>query len=297
MRTVLMIDDDRLQCRLIEKLFERFHGEQFQLRAVSTYEEGLSELLKGGYAACLLDYQLGARDGLALMAEALAAGATTPIIFLTAETSREVDTQALNSGAFDYLVKSEITPGSLERSLRYALKLDTTLAELRRLATHDALTGLLNRREFSRMIIDEVTRVTRFGHPLSLVMLDLDHFKEINDTHGHQAGDAVLIELAHRLSAGSRRTDRVARYGGEEFAILLVETDAASAMLQAGRLIELISQTPIRLPDGTMLTVTASAGVAGLPAGGSEQALIGAADRALYRAKAEGRARACLDMV
>ncbi len=237
MRTVLMIDDDRLQCRLTEKLFEHFQGERFRLYPVYNYEEGLAELLGGGHAACLLDYQLGPRDGLALMREAVAAGAVTPVVFLTAETSRAVDMEALDAGAFDYLVKGEITAAMLERSLRYALRLGETLTELRRLATRDALTGVWNRGEFSRMLADEVARARRFGRPLALVMLDVDHFKAINDTHGHPAGDVVLAEVARRLGGEVRKTDRLARFGGEEFAVLLVETGAAEALTLARRLL------------------------------------------------------------
>lgn len=296
MRTILMIDDDRLQCRLTEKFFDHFKGERFRLYSVCTYEAGLAELVKGDYAACLLDYQLGPRDGLALMRAALAAGVTTPIIFLTSETSRAVDTEALNAGAFDYLVKGAITPELLERSLRYALKLGATLAELRRLATQDALTGLLNRREFSRLMVEEVARAHRFERPLAVVMFDLDYFKAINDTHGHPVGDAVLVEVARRLQSGSRRTDRLARYGGEEFACLLVETSGDSALVQAKRLLAAIAATPVVLPDGTTLTVTGSAGVAGLTPGDSEQALLATVDRALYQAKANGRAQAFLSL-
>lgn len=292
MRTILMIDDDRLQCRLTEKLFEKFQGERFQLYSVNTYEEGLAELMEGRHAACLLDYQLGPRDGLMLMRTALAAGATTPIVFLTAETSRDVDTEALNAGALDYLVKGEITAGALERSLRYALKLGETLAELRRLATHDALTGLHNRREFDRRLVEEVARARRFGRPLSLVLLDLDYFKAINDTHGHPAGDEVLKAVARRLAGGSRKTDRLARHGGEEFALLLVETNVEAALTQARRLLSIIADTPVALPEGMTLAVTASAGVAELAPDGDELSLVRAADEALYRAKASGRARA-----
>ena len=124
-----------------------------------------------------------------------------PIVFLTAESSSDIDIEALNAGALDYLVKGEISPSNLERSIRYALKLSDTLAELKRLATRDALTGLLNRRELNRIMKEEVERSNRFGRPFSLVMLDLDHFKSVNDTHGHAAGDLVLQEAAKRMSS------------------------------------------------------------------------------------------------
>ncbi len=208
MRRILLIDDDRLQGRLVEAWFGKFQGERFALDYVATYEEGLARLLAGGHAACLLDYQLGERDGLALIREAVAAGCRTPIIFLTAETSDSVDTAAMNAGALDYLVKGELNPRALERSLRYTLKLGDTLEQLNRLATHDGLTGLLNRREFDRQLADETERAKRFARPLSLVLFDLDHFKNVNDTHGHPAGDAVLREAAARLTAGQRTVDR-----------------------------------------------------------------------------------------
>ena len=149
---------------------------------------GLARLLTGNYAVCLLDYRLGERDGLQLIREAAESGCRTPIVFLTAESSENVDIQAMEAGALDYLVKGEITPRSLERSLRYALKLGETLEALRRLATRDELTGLANRREYDRILAEEEDRAQRFGQPLSLVIIDLDRFKLVNDTHGHAAG-------------------------------------------------------------------------------------------------------------
>ncbi len=160
-RRLLLIDDDRLQFRLVTAQFKNFVGEQYELDWASTYEEGLQKLLGGTHAACLLDYQLGERDGLQLIREAVAQGCRTPIVFLTAETAERVDIAAMNAGALDYLVKGEITPRMIERSIRYALKLGDTLEALRRLATRDQLTGLLNRREFERILTEEDERVRR----------------------------------------------------------------------------------------------------------------------------------------
>ena len=182
MTRVLVIDDDRLQFRLVQAHFKNFQVGSYELDWSSTYEEGLSRLLSGGYQVCLLDYRLGERDGLQLIHEATAAGCRTPIVFLTAESSGNVDIQAMDAGALDYLVKGEISPRSLERSLRYALKLGDTLEALRRLATRDQLTGLFNRREYDRILAEEEDRSRRFGNPLSLVIIDLDHFKSVNDT-------------------------------------------------------------------------------------------------------------------
>ena len=201
----------------------------------------------------------------------------------------------MNAGALDYLVKGEITPHSLERSLRYALKLGDTLGQLRQLATTDQLTGLLNRREFDRLLVEEVERTRRFERPLALVLIDLDHFKSINDRHGHPAGDTVLRTVATRITETVRSLDRVARIGGEEFAVLLMETSVEEAMAAAQRLIEVMRGAPMAVSDEVRLPVTISAGVAVAPTHAKESAaLIEAADKALYTAKRNGRNRVVL---
>ncbi len=295
LRRILLIDDDRLQFRLTHRMFDSFRGERFELEWSDNFEDGLARLLKGNYTACLLDYQLGPRDGLELISAAVAQGCHTPIVFLTAETSANVDTAAMNAGALDYLVKGEITPRSLERSLRYALKLGDTLGQLRQLATTDQLTGLLNRREFDRLLAEDVERALRFEHPFVLVLLDLDHFKDINDQHGHPAGDAVLRTVAARITGAVRTIDRVARIGGEEFAVLLMETSIEQAAAAAQRLVEVVRGEPDSASDGIRLPVTISVGVAVAPTHAKESAaLIEAADKALYAAKRAGRNRMVL---
>ena len=292
MRKILMIDDDRLQFRLTQGHFKNFQAEIYELEWAATFEDGLARLLAGGYVACLLDYQLGPKDGLQLIREAIAAGCRTPIIFLTADSSSQVDIEAMNAGALDYLVKGEISPRSLERSLRYALKLGDTLEALRQLATRDQLTGMLNRREFDRIMAEEAERSQRFGQPLSLVMVDIDHFKAVNDTHGHPAGDAVLKEVAKILTAQLRSVDRVARYGGEEFALILMQTGRPAAGEVAQRVVKTVAANPVVIEGGITLKLTISAGVAVLPNDVSRiELLVGAADRSLYAAKRGGRNR------
>ena len=287
-----MIDDDRLQFRLTQGHFKNFQAEIYELEWAATFEDGLARLLAGGYVACLLDYQLGPKDGLQLIREAIAAGCRTPIIFLTADSSSQVDIEAMNAGALDYLVKGEISPRSLERSLRYALKLGDTLEALRQLATRDQLTGMLNRREFDRIMAEEAERSQRFGQPLSLVMVDIDHFKAVNDTHGHPAGDAVLKEVAKILTAQLRSVDRVARYGGEEFALILMQTGRPAAGEVAQRVVKTVAANPVVIEGGITLKLTISAGVAVLPNDVSRiELLVGAADRSLYAAKRGGRNR------
>lgn len=293
LRKILLIDDDRLQFRLTQANFNNFQGERYELEWAATYEDGLAKLLGGRHAACLLDYQLGERDGLQLIRAAVAQGCRTPIVFLTAETAERVDVAAMDAGALDYLVKGEITPRALERSIRYALKLGDTLEALRSLATRDQLTGLFNRREFDRILSEEEERVRRFGHPLALVMIDVDHFKSVNDNYGHPVGDTVLREVAKRLAGILRSVDRVARFGGEEFALILMQTERVAAMDVARRVCEIVEKDPVSIGDGVTLKITVSAGVAISPADGkSSAALIGAADKALYAAKTRGRNRA-----
>jgi two-component system, cell cycle response regulator len=293
LRKILLIDDDRMQFRLTQAHFKNFRGEQYQLEWAATYEDGMEKLLFGSHAACLLDFQLGERDGLQLIREAVTRGARTPIVFLTAETAERVDIAAMNAGALDYLVKGEITPRMLERSLRYALKLGETLEALRRLATRDQLTGLLNRREFERVLVEEEERAQRFGHSLALVMVDIDRFKLVNDKYGHPVGDAVLREVARRVADQVRSVDRVMRFGGEELVLLLVQTDRAGALDVARKVCAAVEREPVLVGDTQALNVTVSAGVAELPVDAeSGPALLNAADKALYRAKKRGRNRA-----
>ena len=293
LRKILLIDDDRMQFRLTQAHFKTFRGERYELEWASTYEEGMEKLLSGLHDACLLDYQLGERNGLQLIQEAVGAGCRTPIVFLTAETAERVDIEAMNAGALDYLVKGEITPRNLERSLRYALKLGETLEALRRLATRDQLTGLLNRREFERILTEEEERSMRFGHSLALVMVDIDHFKQVNDTHGHPVGDVVLREVARRVAGQVRTVDRAVRFGGEELALILVQTNRAGAMDVARRVCAVVSHDPVVVNDTLSLKVTVSAGAAELPRDAkSGPSLLNAADKALSAATARGRNRA-----
>ena len=164
-------------------------------------------------------------------------------------------------------------------------------ARMQRMAERDALTGLANRRRLRAAGEEEFLRARRFGHPVAALMLDLDHFKQVNDRHGHGAGDDVLREVARRIQATVREIDVPARYGGEEFAVLLPETELDTAREVAERIRLAVMDTPFETRKGP-LAVTLSAGVAALdPRGGNPAALLEAADGALYQAKAGGRNR------
>lgn len=166
------------------------------------------------------------------------------------------------------------------------------LAEVQTMATTDWLTSLYNRRHFFRLGEEEIERARRFGSPISVVMIDIDHFKAINDTHGHSVGDEVLCAIAKRIASGLRRSDIAGRYGGEEFAVVLPETEANSATAIVGeRLREAVGARPIDTAAGP-LQVTISVGVAGVAL--ARETLIEAltrADTGLYAAKRAGRNR------
>ena len=295
-RKVLLIDDDERQEHLLRLQLAKFRREQFELEYVATYELGLKKLLSGNYAVCLLDYHLGDRNGLDLLREARIAGCETPVFILTADDSEEVDVAAMEAGAADYLVKGTLTPRMLERSIRYALKLGETLSQLRQLAQRDELTRLLNRREFNRILDEEWDRSVRFRRPFALVMVDIDFFKKINDTHGHQIGDEVLRHVASLLAGQVRTVDRVARYGGEEFALVMIEADSMNAAEHIKRLGVLLADLPCIVESKNLtVEVTLSAGVTD-SLGGAESAaeLVEMADKALYAAKKGGRNRIVL---
>ncbi|MEZ4287985.1 MAG: diguanylate cyclase [Polyangiales bacterium] len=181
----------------------------------------------------------------------------------------------------------------LANQLAAALANAAAVKRLEELATTDGLTGCMNKRAFLEEMQNKILAAERFGRKLSLIVIDLDHFKSINDTHGHATGDRVLKELGHILRSIKRETDVVGRFGGEEFCVLCEETDTRGAVNLAERIREELSSTPIST-DSDPLFVTASVGVATFPdhARNSDQ-LFEVSDKALYFAKENGRDRVC----
>ena len=179
-------------------------------------------------------------------------------------------------------------------AVRLARPVARVLAELARLthqAQTDGLTGLANRRTLDDRLAEELDRAERLGGNVSLVLADVDNFKQINDTYGHQTGDAVLEAVARTLRETVRELDLPARYGGEEFALLLPGTRLAGARVIAERVRRALADIAVTDPDGDPVSVTASFGAAAFPTYNSMQALVGAADEALYEAKLGGKNR------
>jgi diguanylate cyclase (GGDEF)-like protein len=203
------------------------------------------------------------------------------------------------------LVVSGVFVGGAGFVLLVARLSHQTATDLRRMAAlevetiTDPLMAIHNRRYFDRRLDEEVARASRYRLPLSLLLVDLDHFKRINDLHGHQTGDEVLRRVAGALMGGTRKSDIVARYGGEELAVLAPSTSGAGAAVLAERLREQVESMRVANPSqaegGVEVRCTVSVGVAELCEDASEgRSLVAAADSALYRAKAEGRNRVVL---
>jgi len=217
-----------------------------------------------------------------------------PIIFVTALTTPEDETRALEAGAVDFITKP-FNVAVVRARVRTHLTLKRQSDVMREMTLTDALTGVSNRRSFDDAIENEWRRCARSGTTLSVIMIDIDHFKLYNDAYGHQAGDACLKQVADAmLQCAGRSPDLLARYGGEEFVILLPQVDTAGAATVAERI--LASVRALAIPHRMSSagdTVTVSLGVATLAPGqgGDPEALVRCADNALYQAKKDGRNR------
>jgi len=222
----------------------------------------------------------------------------TYTLLLTSKSQKEDLIEGMEAGADDYITKP-FDQHELQVRLRAGTRLVDLQAELlaarealREQATRDALTHLWNRRHILEILDRELARAERERCPVGVIIVDLDHFKNVNDTYGHLTGDAVLYEAASRMQNGVRQYDSIGRYGGEEFLILLPGCDEANCIAQADRLRRLIAERDL-LVHGHVLSLTASFGVTSALPGvsWSSESLIRRADEALYMAKKAGRNR------
>jgi diguanylate cyclase (GGDEF)-like protein len=293
---VLLVDDDESTAILVRSLLGKLKASKYQLEWRGTAADGLAALLADRWDACLLDYHIGDETGFDVLRAALQRNVSTPIIMFTSGAGTDVDVATVRAGAADYLLKTELTASLLSRTIRYAIERARLMNEMRALARHDHLTGLLTRREMDRVLDEELVRSHRYGHPVSLVLLDLDHFKQVNDTYGHVSGDAALRWVSSIVSQCVRDTDRAARYGGDELAVLLPETDQVGACVLAERIRARVAAIGLEPPpDATgpsgTIPLTLSIGVASLPGSlaATPSEFIARADAALYQAKRGGR--------
>ena len=294
---VLLVDDEPTQ-RLITARMLRRAG--FQVEMAGNGQEALRKIESGAFQLLITDWEMPEMDGIALCRAVRSAGFAGYVytILLTSRDAVEHLVAGLGAGADDYLTKpvnehellARLSTGkrivTLERSLRAANE------ENRRLSVTDPLTGTYNRRYLMEQLPKEIDRAARYGRYLSVVMCDVDHFKRINDTYGHQAGDDVLRLFVTLLERSTRSSDWVGRYGGEEFMIVLPETSMSCALTAAEHMRAEIASNAL-MADGVQISITASFGVAGwegpVPLGSSLDALIANCDEGVYESKGAGR--------
>ncbi|MGE3109064.1 MAG: diguanylate cyclase [Phycisphaerales bacterium] len=287
---VLLVDDSVIVHRLLQA---RLKHEHIALSTCLSGKEALELAKANPPSVILLDLEMPEMDGFEVL-RALKENTSTlhvPVIVLTGRDGSEDKVTAFDLGAVDYVTKP-CDLAELRARLRAALRLDRLLKLLAERAEVDGLTGLANRAAFNKRWTEKVAEHVRYRTPLSIMMIDADHFKRINDTYGHPAGDEVLQRIAHTILEQARSTDLVCRYGGEEFVVILANTSDAEAVVFAERVRATIAD--IKWPRHPDAPVTVSIGVAGTDGTAcdlSPEKWLEAADQNLYRAKNQGRNR------
>jgi two-component system cell cycle response regulator len=299
---LLLVEDSEAQGAYIRATLER---QGYEVHWAQSGIEGLKLARSLKPDLIVLDVVMQDMDGLAVCRwlKMSIESRDIPIIMLTVRGELQERVEGLNIGADDYLPKP-FADEELDARIFAALRVKATEHELKRrnselqsmlhhveaLAITDPLTGLFNRRRFDDVLKREFAVTKRYATALSCLMVDVDHFKRINDLYGHDAGDRVLSGVASRLSARLREVDTAARFGGEEFAVLLPQTPKQGAMIVAERIAGVVRRDHFEFADGSA-SVTVSVGVADSRdvTGSAPEALIKAADTALYLAKSRGR--------
>jgi two-component system cell cycle response regulator len=276
-----------------------------QVASADTFEEALVRVKGGDFDLIVVSLGMRGFDGLRLCSQlrSLPEGRHVPILVVVSDGDRRKLTQALEMGVNDYLTrpvdKNELVARvrTQLRKKRYADRLRHNVQLSLEMAITDQLTGLHNRRYMSRHLDTLIANARRNERPLAFVIMDVDHFKQVNDTYGHDIGDEVLKEFASRIAANVRGIDLACRYGGEEFVVAMPDTDNAFATNIAERLRQSIETTPIRISRAPgQLSITISIGIARYEAGEDDaEKLLHRADQALYRAKRSGRNRVVSD--
>lgn len=297
MMDILIADDDPVSRRLLQVSLAHAG---YHVISAANGAEALRALDAVDYPRlCVLDWMMPEVDGVDVC-RIIRERAREPyvyVILLTSKAEQKEIVEGLESGADDYIVK----PFDLHelkarlRSGKRILDLQEQLVSARELlrtqATHDSLTSLLNRAAILDLLNKELSRAIRKKESVAVIMADLDHFKQINDTYGHQAGDAVLREAASRMQSALREYDAIGRYGGEEFLVVSAQCGTAEAVVLAERLRECIVAHPIAFADQS-IPITLSLGVAAATGDAARaDELLRIADEALYAAKDRGRNR------
>jgi diguanylate cyclase (GGDEF)-like protein len=294
---ILVVDDHEDN---VELLRARLEARGYRVEAASDGQQALDRVFADPPDLVLLDWMMPQLDGIEVARRIKAHPGLpfVPVMLQTALDSTEHMVEGLDAGADDYIAKP-IKFAELEARVKALLRikaLQEELArandELRRMSQTDGLTGVDNRRHIEERLTEAFEHAARLNEPLAVVMTDVDHFKSVNDTHGHQAGDAVLRQVAEVLRDTAREIDRVGRYGGEEFLVLLPGANLEDARRYAERARAAVAGREFAY-EGGALRRTLSAGVAAWPHPDvrHQEALVKLADDALYAAKSGGRNR------
>ena len=290
---ILFIDREHGEYLLIADILSQVRHVEYQLTWCNQLEAALPKILSQDYDVVLLDYYWGGSSARDLLNAARVQACQTPIVVMTDEMETEVDREAIRAGASDYLIKGQIDCELLERTLRYAIERKLTEQHLARLAHYDPLTDIPNRILFRDRLEHAIRLAERDNTFFTLMFIDLNGFKQVNDNFGHDAGDAVIRICAERLSNCMRRSDSVARMGGDEFTLLLqnIENNTDVAHI-AQKVIDSIS-IPSQI-GGYEVVVGCSIGIAMYPqAGRDADTLLKNADLAMYKAKQEDGSSYC----
>ncbi|HUI40956.1 MAG TPA: diguanylate cyclase [Terriglobia bacterium] len=293
---VLVAEDDPVSLRLVETKLKKWGYQVVPARDGTAAMEALSG--DDPPQLAILDWMMPRKDGLTVCRE-LRAQAERPYIYillLTAKTQQKDLLEGLGAGADDYLTKpfsSDELKARLfagERILGFQRQLVEAREALRAQAIRDVLTGLFNRRYLEEALARELRRAAHGSTPLTVLMFDLDHFKNFNDTHGHGAGDDLLKHLGALIEARTRRGDVSCRYGGEEFVLIMPGATADVGRRRGDDFRQVICEARVEHQGKPLGPISVSVGVASFPEHGTTPAeLLQAADDALYRAKAAGR--------
>ena len=294
---ILICDDDQADRKLVRTYLKRMTDREIVLLEAGHTEEIQNALDKGRIDLVLMDNQMPGKSGMEWLAE-IAKKQLAPVVMLTGSGTEEIAAQAFQEGAVGYLPKGSLSQEKLQNIIDVALdkwtRLQQAMADkekLEILATFDSLTGLYNRRAILGKLHELINLANRYKEDFSLSMLDIDHFKRVNDRYGHLTGDEVLEKIAALTSRNIRDTDIVGRYGGEELIIILPKTNLSSAWVVAERLRTIIEKTEMKDSAGNVFAITVSQGLAGWERDEDATSLISRADEALYKAKEKGRNR------
>jgi len=298
--TFLAIDDDLGDLELLGRQFEELDGFDINYIAVGDMQAALSVLTETSVDIIFLDYVLGGENGVDVACKLKDEGFSQPVILLTGHGNERIAIDAIRAGVSDYVVKGFQQSNDLLRAIVNAIeksKLQQKIVDdkerFEELSILDDLTGLYNRRYLFEAFSKEIKRRDRTGKTFSIMMLDLDHFKEVNDEFGHLTGDMVLSKTAKKIKENLRESDMAFRYGGEEFCLMLIDTQIEKAIVMAERLRAEIEKTEyLSVETHGKISVTTSIGVAEFDDTVKDpMKLIGRADHALYNAKEAGRNR------